>query len=453
MKRQSLIIILAILLCCFFAAVSYGVISNCVAASKSPEDEEIFADTSDGSAYSESEEFYSEPVADSSPEQKEQLNDQGSAEKAAEQDKAAQEKEEKDGTDAPKGLDENELLDEVVPEHEHKPFLMNEKKATCQEKGYSGDKYCFGCKEIIEKGHEIPLAGHTFGEWTTVADPTYDAPGKQVRSCTLCGAEESAEIPKLERPPILAISYKDSVSMANHLAYPAGPTRGALDGDLVNAENVVLGIMAANNTAQDAYEIPLPDFDSCDRFQIEWREKYGYECGIYEYGMNFGEDGSMSFVARFSLSMNNANRANYDASTGATLAYNNQIAAAVQASGVYAGQSLYDALLAMNNWMCAVMSYDYSLTVSDKKLMMQTHTGTCNAYTDVFNDMCAYAGITARRAECTAKANGEYHVINRIYFSNGEQLYIDVTWNDANSTLNYFLKTREEISVTHQLHD
>ena len=54
-------------------------ISNCVAASKSPEDEETFADTSDGSAYSESEEFYSEPVADSSPEQKEQLNGQGSA--------------------------------------------------------------------------------------------------------------------------------------------------------------------------------------------------------------------------------------------------------------------------------------------------------------------------------------------------------------------------------------
>ena len=85
MKRQSLIIILSVLLCCFFAAVSYGVISNCVAASKSPEDEETFADTSDGSAYSESEELYSEPVADSSPEQKEQRNGQGSAsaEKAA----------------------------------------------------------------------------------------------------------------------------------------------------------------------------------------------------------------------------------------------------------------------------------------------------------------------------------------------------------------------------------
>ena len=46
--------------------------------------------------------------------------------------------------------------------------LENQKEATCQEKGYTGDKYCNSCGQLIEKGKETPLGAHNPASvWTT----------------------------------------------------------------------------------------------------------------------------------------------------------------------------------------------------------------------------------------------------------------------------------------------
>ena len=47
--------------------------------------------------------------------------------------------------------------------HTDNPTTINQKDASCTEKGYTGDKYCDVCNSIIEWGEEIPETGHTYG--------------------------------------------------------------------------------------------------------------------------------------------------------------------------------------------------------------------------------------------------------------------------------------------------
>ncbi|MBR1598673.1 MAG: leucine-rich repeat domain-containing protein [Lachnospiraceae bacterium] len=71
--------------------------------------------------------------------------------------------------------------------HIGKTSLKNTKEATCTEKGYTGDKVCDDCKEVIEKGKEIAAKGHTPVEIPAVA-PTEETAGKTAgKKCSVCG--------------------------------------------------------------------------------------------------------------------------------------------------------------------------------------------------------------------------------------------------------------------------
>lgn len=52
--------------------------------------------------------------------------------------------------------------------------LKNAKEATCTEEGYTGDKVCAVCGEIVEKGTVIPKTAHNYED----------------EKCTVCGAQE-----------------------------------------------------------------------------------------------------------------------------------------------------------------------------------------------------------------------------------------------------------------------
>lgn len=57
---------------------------------------------------------------------------------------------------------------------------------------------CSECGDTIGKTEIIP-ASHTPGEWETVLEPTYEAEGKRIKKCTVCGETVDEEIiPKLE---------------------------------------------------------------------------------------------------------------------------------------------------------------------------------------------------------------------------------------------------------------
>ncbi len=69
--------------------------------------------------------------------------------------------------------------------------------ATCT---VNGMKFyiCSECGDTIGETEIIP-ASHTPGEWETVLEPTYEAEGKKVKKCTVCGEILEEEIiPKLE---------------------------------------------------------------------------------------------------------------------------------------------------------------------------------------------------------------------------------------------------------------
>ena len=81
---------------------------------------------------------------------------------------------------------------------QHGQYELKNYKSNCESDGYSGDKYCSICGELIEKGSVITKAGHTFGSWQTVTAPTVDSEGLEKRVCSKCGAEETRAISKLE---------------------------------------------------------------------------------------------------------------------------------------------------------------------------------------------------------------------------------------------------------------
>ena len=87
---------------------------------------------------------------------------------------------------------------EVIPATGHeKTHVEGKKEPTCEEPGYTGDKVCDKCGEVVEKGEVIPAKGHT----PTVVgrkDPTETEPGYTGDTvCDTCGKvlEKGHEIP------------------------------------------------------------------------------------------------------------------------------------------------------------------------------------------------------------------------------------------------------------------
>ena len=70
--------------------------------------------------------------------------------------------------------------------------------ATCGSDGYTGDKCCTRCNEVIEKGKKIDATGnHAYGEVVVIVQPTIveDGEGKQI--CSVCYDEIVVVIPAL----------------------------------------------------------------------------------------------------------------------------------------------------------------------------------------------------------------------------------------------------------------
>ena len=81
---------------------------------------------------------------------------------------------------------EIEKKDTVIEAAGHgKTELKNEKEATCTAKGYTGDKVCTVCGEVLEKGQAIPMLAHSYKD------------GK----CTACGTSDPDYKPAIPADP------------------------------------------------------------------------------------------------------------------------------------------------------------------------------------------------------------------------------------------------------------
>lgn len=92
-----------------------------------------------------------------------------------------------------------------------------------------------------------------------------------------------------------------------------------------------------------------------------------------------------------------------------------------------------DAIIRINNWLCDNKYYNYA-AVDDASLRddslyysMMESPGICTNYALAFQVLCLSAGI-----ECHYHASKTMnHAWNKVVFSDGSHLWVDVTWNDV----------------------
>lgn len=69
--------------------------------------------------------------------------------------------------------------------------VKNEKAATCTSKGYTGDKVCTACGELVEQGTETAMTAHAYDEGMVTKNPTCIEMGTFTYTCTGCGTTKS----------------------------------------------------------------------------------------------------------------------------------------------------------------------------------------------------------------------------------------------------------------------
>ena len=97
------------------------------------------------------------------------------------------------------GDDWTEYIPNNSNNHTGYTYTTDSRDATCTEKGYSGDKHCSNCRNIIEYGHDTPPTGHKAGPWVEVKAPTTSQQGRSEKKCKVCGTvlqtEYSTRVP------------------------------------------------------------------------------------------------------------------------------------------------------------------------------------------------------------------------------------------------------------------
>ena len=82
-----------------------------------------------------------------------------------------------------------------IPATNHANYeLLDAKEATCTGEGYTGDKLCLDCIEIVEVGEVIPAKGHTESDWLTEKDATCTETGTKNTECTVCGEKINEDV-------------------------------------------------------------------------------------------------------------------------------------------------------------------------------------------------------------------------------------------------------------------
>lgn len=84
----------------------------------------------------------------------------------------------------------------VDPVCKHETSIIKNAKPTgCTVPGYTGDKVCASCGEILEKGTAIPTVDHVYDEGMVTKNPTCMEEGKFTYTCTGCGTTKSDVLP------------------------------------------------------------------------------------------------------------------------------------------------------------------------------------------------------------------------------------------------------------------
>lgn len=89
-------------------------------------------------------------------------------------------------------------IDVIDPTGHQHTKIIDQKAATCEKKGYSGDLYCEDCRVIIQLGQEIAATGHTWDDGEITKEPTQTATGIKTYTCKTCHKTRTETIPMLK---------------------------------------------------------------------------------------------------------------------------------------------------------------------------------------------------------------------------------------------------------------
>ena len=93
-------------------------------------------------------------------------------------------------------LTEGHSYTEVIAKLGHKWATTGGTAATCTTPGWTGEAICFRCHETTE-GEEIPMIAHSWGAGVVTVQPTCQAEGEMVQTCTMCAvATNKTTLPK-----------------------------------------------------------------------------------------------------------------------------------------------------------------------------------------------------------------------------------------------------------------
>ncbi len=299
----------------------------------------------------------------------------------------------------------------------------NEICPTCNTDG-TEVRYCTVCRQ--EQSRSIPATGHTYSCIASKA-PTVFTAGYKLYRCSNCGKEYTRSVPKLSALENDLCGESLLEQVLPNAPYPSF-TKQALSrwsAKLTYDEATALG------------PISMPKAGTRKVLQ-SWEVAYQYLTVPYAYTILGAADGTAAFNCWVMP----------DAAAKQAETYA-QVYRILAALGIDSSVTKQEAAKRINEWICAFKQYDYSEADPDPSPYhsLFVSEGRCHNYALAFQLLCLGAGI-----ECHYYSSHTMnHAWNKVYFSDGSLLWVDVTWNDTTNSTDYLLINTETLCKTHSL--
>ena len=176
--------------------------------------------------------------------------------------------------------------------HTHS-YTSTEVVATCTNKGYTLHKCSCGSSYTSD---ETAALGHSWGSWTVVTQPTTQQEGKQIRTCSRCGATESQSIPKVEAPALEWSDLDLSKAMAVGNQYAAS-RYGCVPDTSLNVDTPYVGYDFPVFYSRREIMSYVPDFGSTYQEALEFAVRNNVDSWVKSFiGSGRGDNVEGAFI-------------------------------------------------------------------------------------------------------------------------------------------------------------
>ena len=182
-----------------------------------------------------------------------------------------------------------ELIDKgsEIPKLTHSEVIDKAVAATCTKDGKTEGKHCSACGEILIAQENVPATEHSFGKWIETVPATSISGGEEKRVCESCGIEEKRSTEKLVNPFVdvdAGAYYEAPVLWAVKQGVTNGmsPTTFEPDSKCIRAQVVTFLWRAAGEPEPTTKNNPFVDVTESDYFYkaVLWAVEKGITNGM-----------------------------------------------------------------------------------------------------------------------------------------------------------------------------